>query len=392
MSEQQKRVRQFRRIRPKEIILDQVDDIENADSNNPNFQPNKRIVISSQPQQENARLIQILKAQRDEYQLKISKLKQQIESKQQRNDKQKIQYEIALKNDNEKIKKQELIIQQMTANEPISPDFNYENYKTDLQNKADQLSKEKEEIEIKVDQLGRSLIEAQQNLKDAKEKVKSLPQAGNIELLQKTKRQMERERDSKISFYKQQINQLNSECQKLNDILEETVQKGEALQEENKTLATTYSKLEKAVLAASNKYTKLKQQSDENGTMVTPEYAQKKLKEAEDLKMATIKKKRQELEDKYQKAKSDQIIMQQDLKDRISTVEQLNAKITSLTQNIMKYNESSQNEIKALNAQHKQNVAQLREKLRHDLENALQEQKRRMMTAMNIAKAANINN
>ena len=280
----------------------------------------------------------------------------------------------------------------MTANEPISPDFNYENYKTDLQNKADQLSKEKEEKEIKVDQLGRSLIEAQQNLKDAKEKVKSLPQAGNIELLQKTKRQMERERDSKISFYKQQINQLNSECQKLNDILEETVQKGEALQEENKTLATTYSKLEKAVLAASNKYTKLKQQSDENGTMVTPEYAQKKLKEAEDLKMATIKKKRQELEDKYQKAKSDQIIMQQDLKDRISTVEQLNAKITSLTQNIMKYNESSQNEIKALNAQHKQNVAQLREKLRHDLENALQEQKRRMMTAMNIAKAANINN
>ena len=204
---------------------------------------------------------------------------------------------------------------------------------------------------------------------------------------------MERERDSKITFYKQQINQLNSECEKLNEILEETVKKGEELQSENKTLATTYAKLEKAVIAASNKYSILKHQSDENGTMVTPEYAQKKLKEAEDLKISTIKKKRQELEEKYEKAKSDQEIMQQDLNDRISTVEQLNSKITSLTQNIMKYNESSQNEIKALNAQHKQNVAQLREKLRQDLENALRSQKQRMLAAMNITNSSNsVNN
>lgn len=392
MNEQQKRLRQFRRIRPKEIRLDQFDDSENIDNNSSRYQANQKIVITSEPQQENARLMQILKAQRDEYQIKIAKLKQEIELKQRRNEKQKLQYETALNNDNEKIKKQELIIQQMTEQDQISPDFNYEKYKADLQNKADQLSKEKEEIEMKVDQLGRNLIEAQQSLKDAKEKVKSLPQAGSIETLQKNKRQMERERDSKITFYKQQINQLNSECEQLNEVLEETVKKGEDLQSENKVLVATFSKLEKAVIAASNKYSILKHQSDENGTMVTPEYAQKKLKEAEDLKISAIKKKRLELEEKYNKAKNDQEIMQQDLKDRISTVEQLNAKITSLTQNIMKYNESSQNEIKALNAQHKQNVAQLREKLRHDLENALQEQKRRMMTAMNIAKAANINN
>lgn len=391
MNEQQKRVRQFRRIRPKEIRLDQFDDAENIDINSSNLQ-NTKIVITSEPQQENARLMQILKAQRDEYQNKISKLKQQIELKQQRNEKQKIQYEAALNNDNEKIKKQELLIQQLTEQDPISPDFNYENYKTDLQNKADQLSKEKEEIEIRVDQLGRNLLEAQQNLKDAKEKVKSLPQAGSIELLQKNKRQMERERDSKITFYKQQINQINSECDKLNKILEDTVKKGEDLQSENKTLAATYAKLEKAVLAASNKYSLLKHQTDENGTMVTPEYAQKKLKEAEDLKISTIKKRRQELEEKYAKAKNDQEIMQQDLNDRISTVEQLNSKITSLTQNIMKYNENSQNEIKALNAQHKQDVAQLREKLRQDLENALQHQKQRMIAAMNIAKTPNIVN
>lgn len=391
MNEQQKRVRQFRRIRPKEIRLDQFDDAENIDINSSKLQ-NTKIVITSEPQQENARLMQILKAQRDEYQNKISKLKQQIELKQQRNDKQKIQYEAALNNDNEKIKKQELLIQQLTEQDPMSPDFNYENYKTDLQNKADQLSKEKEEIEIRVDQLGRNLLEAQQNLKDAKEKVKSLPQAGSIELLQKNKRQMERERDSKINFYKQQINQINSECDKLNKILEDTVKKGEDLQSENKTLAATYAKLEKAVIAASNKYSLLKHQTDENGTMVTPEYAQKKLKEAEDLKISTIKKRRQELEEKYAKAKNDQEIMQQDLNDRISTVEQLNSKITSLTQNIMKYNENSQNEIKALNAQHKQDVAQLREKLRQDLENALQHQKQRMIAAMNIAKTPNIVN
>ena len=201
MNEQQKRLRQFRRIRPKEIRVEQFDDVENVDINSSNFQENKRIVITSEPQEENARLMQILKAQRDEYQNKISKLKQQIELKQQRNDKQKIQYEAALNNDNEKIKKQELLIQQLTEQDPMSPDFNYENYKTDLQNKADQLSKEKEEIEIRVDQLGRNLLEAQQNLKDAKEKVKSLPQAGSIELLQKNKRQMERERDSKINFW-----------------------------------------------------------------------------------------------------------------------------------------------------------------------------------------------
>lgn len=393
MNEQQKRLRQFRRIRPKEIRLDQFDDSENIDNNSSRYQANQKIVITSEPQQENARLMQILKAQRDEYQIKIAKLKQEIELKQRRNEKQKLQYETALNNDNEKIKKQELIIQQMTEQDQISPDFNYEKYKADLQNKADQLSKEKEEIEMKVDQLGRNLIEAQQSLKDAKEKVKSLPQAGSIETLQKNKRQMERERDSKITFYKQQINQLNSECEQLNEVLEETVKKGEDLQSENKVLVATFSKLEKAVIAASNKYSILKHQSDENGTMVTPEYAQKKLKEAEDLKISAIKKKRLELEEKYNKAKNDQEIMQQDLKDRISTVEQLNSKITSLTQNIMKYNENSQNEIKALNAQHKQNVAQLREKLRQDLENALQNQKQRMITAMNITKNPNaVNN
>lgn len=393
MNEQQKRLRQFRRIRPKEIRLDQFDDSENIDNNSSRYQANQKIVITSEPQQEYARLMQILKAQRDEYQIKIAKLKQEIELKQRRNEKQKLQYETALNNDNEKIKKQELIIQQMTEQDQISPDFNYEKYKADLQNKADQLSKEKEEIEMKVDQLGRNLIEAQQSLKDAKEKVKSLPQAGSIETLQKNKRQMERERDSKITFYKQQINQLNSECEQLNEVLEETVKKGEDLQSENKVLVATFSKLEKAVIAASNKYSILKHQSDENGTMVTPEYAQKKLKEAEDLKISAIKKKRLELEEKYNKAKNDQEIMQQDLKDRISTVEQLNSKITSLTQNIMKYNENSQNEIKALNAQHKQNVAQLREKLRQDLENALQNQKQRMITAMNITKNPNaVNN
>ena len=373
------------RLRKRKVNINTVDDIDEFDEELPPRKINNLIHPSTM--KENADLTKILKAQRDEYQAKIISLKQQIEAKKKRNEKQKAQFEAQLQKENEKKKKQEFQIQQITNKIPEQQNFDYDKYKIELQEKIDALTKEKESSEKNVEELGKTLMESQQRLKDAREKVKSLPQAANIEALLKIKRQMEKERDSKISYYQEQIKQLNEECKELNEKLDESVKKGEQLQSENDNLSSTYFKLEKTIRATQKKITFLKQQVDENGTMVTPEYVQKKLKEAEDAKIHAIKQKRKELEAKYEKAKKDLEIMQSELDDRNSKVEQLNTKITTLTSEIVSYDEEGKREIKAIKAQHKQNIAKLKEKLNKDFEDRLQQQREIMMNANNIVES-----
>ncbi|OHT15343.1 hypothetical protein TRFO_42571 [Tritrichomonas foetus] len=377
----------FRRVTPKakvESFDDTADEIELPP------RPPNMFTVDPKVAKENAQVIQILKAQRDEYQVKIANLKQQIEAKKQRNAKQKAQFEAQIKSDNDKKRKQEREIQQITEKIPDAPDFDYEKYKLELQEKVDNLLKEKEQAEKRVDELGRKLIESQQKLKDAREKIKSLPQAGNIEALQKAKRQMERERDSKISFYQKQLKDINEQCEELNQKLDESVKKGEKLQAENENLAETYTKLEMGIRKAQKKINFLKQRVDENGKMVTPEYVQQKLKEAENAKNQAISSKRQELEQKYLYAQNNLDVIKEELNDRISNIEQLNQKVNTLTQEIINNKERHKQELKAIVAQHKQNIAKLREQEDNDLKNALLQQRENLIAVMKISQETNL--
>ena len=341
-----------------------------------------RKTVQDDPRQ----LAQLLKAQRDEHEMEISKLEREYSEKLKRNQQQKLEFERQVKMDNDKIAKQQAKIDELSQKDKQAEDLNYKRTHEDLQAEVEMLERQREQAEREVDELTLQLTKCQQRLKETKEMVKSLPQAKCIEEMQVEKRKMERARDSEIAKLKSSIESSEARIRELESELDRSVRESEQLQAENVTLTEEMDKIEAAIKGMRADCANLRRQIEQNGPMIPFEHVKTRIAQMEEKKRDTIAKRKAELDAKFDQDVEHRNGLEEELRRRLQIIEELNQKVNDLTQQAVDAKANTEREIQRLKRTHQREVAELRERLNSELESTLEEQRRRMTSAAELAR------
>lgn len=331
-------------------------------------------------------LMQVFQAQKDEHEREISKLEREYSEKLKRNQQQKLEFERQIKLDTEKIAKQQAKIEELSQKGKNEEDLDYKTTHRDLKSEVEALELQRDQAERRVNELTLELTRSQQKLKETREMVKSLPHAKCIEDMQIEKRKMERARDTEIAKLKTSIETSEARIAELETELDQSVRESEALQEENVRLTAEMDKIEAAIKGMRTDCANLRRQIEQNGPMIPFEHVKMRIAQMEEKKRDTIARRKAELQEKYEQDVEHRNNLEEELKRRLQIIEELNEKVNELTQQAVDAKTNTEREIQRLKRVHQRDVAELRERLNSELESTLEEQRRRMTSAAELAR------
>jgi chromosome segregation ATPase len=330
---------------------------------------------------DDAQLLQLLTAQRDEHKREIIKLETELREKLKRNKRQKLEFEKEIALENARLAKQQERIETLAKHNPDET-TDYKAANAELKSRIDSLDREKGESEKRLEALTLELRSAQQKLKEVKEEVKSLPQAPIIENMLHEKRKMEQQRDSEIGGLRSQIDDGNIQIEKLSAQLDQSTKRSEVLQEENVRLVAELDTIEGAVRSVRTDCAKLREHIDQNGPVIPYEQVRARIGQMEERRRELLQKRETELQGKLDSAVGHKDYLKEELRRRLEIIEQLNKKVNDLTHQATEAKSQADKEIQQLKKNHQLEVKKLRERLKDELEAALAQQRRRILSAV----------
>jgi chromosome segregation ATPase len=336
----------------------------------------------SNPIDENRRLTQLLESQREEHRREIEKLELELKEKVKRNQQQKLDYEREVQVANDRIAKQQARIDHLSKRSPPPADAQSQQTNQELREAIARLEAAREPAEQRVSELGVELNASQERLKEAKERVKSLPHAHVIESVHREKQKLERHRDTEIGKFESVIAAGSGQLGSLESELEASTRESEELQAENTKLNCEMEGIENSIRSVRQECGEMRAQLEANGPQIPYEHVRLRIGQMEEKRRRILEKRRKELEGKLEATHRQREMLEAELGRRVGIIEELNAKVNSLTHQAANAKSEAEREVQQLKRTHGNEVRLLGERLSGELEAALAEQSARMRSAV----------
>lgn len=280
--------------------------------------------------QKNEKLKQILAAQQSDHKQQLSKLRIELEKKEQRNVKQKQEFELKLKALEQKIERNRSKIEELQKDEIISTDADLERENIELEALIERKGNEKDETNKNLQQIILSTKELRKELDDLNHYIKSLPQASSIEMLRIEKRRIEQERDTKMKILKQQYDEISQTCDNLTNSLNDLTQQAEILENENERLYSQNEDFENEIQTLLSKKQSIQDKQKENNQKLDVKQVKNIIMERSKEANEEIKAFKKEQKKQLESAENQNDYLRKEIEDRNMLIEKLKYQIEDL--------------------------------------------------------------